>query len=128
MTYGCETRFLAIGLIVSEPFKVPWNELSSGFSGLEKIYRRTRLIDITHAISKLKLQLQGHIVRGTDDSWRRNIIEWHELNFVTTTRYLDWRPGRGAGHHWLRVAQTVRHKYLAGRRIFPGGRPMAETV
>jgi hypothetical protein len=82
---------LAVALVVSLIAKSIWStssrslselckELCSEFRGdrirIEVFQQRTKVTDITHRISTLKLQLAGHIMScRTDNRWGKQVLE-----------------------------------------------------
>ncbi|CAH2218440.1 jg4419 [Pararge aegeria aegeria] len=81
MTYGSETRSLAMGLIrrlrVTQRSMERAIELGVSLRDQirnEEIRRRTRVTDIAQRVSKS--QWVGHIARRTDGRWDSKVLEW----------------------------------------------------
>lgn len=115
MTYGSET--LTITTATAKKLKVTQRKMERSMLGVtlkdrirnEDLRRRTGIIDVISAISKLKWNWAGHVARMRDDRWTKRLLEWRPRMDKRTrgrppTRWSD--DLKKISKNWMQTAQN----------------------
>jgi hypothetical protein len=131
MTYGAETLTLTAWLV--HKFMVAQRGMERAMLGVslrdrirnQVIRQRTKVTDIAHRISMLKLQWAGHISRRIDNRWGKRVLEWKpRLGKRSVGRpQARWSDHlrRTAGKSWMRVAEIERNGETLERPMSSSG-------